>query len=143
MNKSLVAAALLAAIAACSFVLVSSAALTSNPAVSPARLSRAQELAAFREENAWKNSFVMWMFPEAWRDTLPHMAQTWLRNAIMTWTVYFGVGGLWCYYTYHCFGDKLFKAGTIPLAKDLYEQMKVSSKVRHNDCPVRYLPPAG
>jgi len=79
------------------------------------------------EENVWKNSLVMWMFPTGIREQLPHAVQTWLRNLIMVNAVYFGVGALWCYYTYFCFGDVLFAPGTIPGFKAIAEQMKVSS----------------
>lgn len=27
------------------------------------------------DENVWKNSLVMWVVPEAWRDAMPHWAQ--------------------------------------------------------------------
>jgi len=79
------------------------------------------------EENAWKNSLVMWVFPEDLVESMPHFVQTWLRNWILCAAVYFGCGGLWCYYTYFCFGDKLFRPGTIPAMKDMWEQIKVSN----------------
>lgn len=82
------------------------------------------------DENEWKNSLVMWIFPQHIRDQLPHFVQTWLRCWILCAAVYFGVGGLWCYYTYFCFGDKLFKAGTIPQFKDMLQQIKV--RCMHN-----------
>lgn len=41
--------------------------------------------------------------------------------------VYFGVGLIWCYYAYFCYGEVLFTPGTIPGLKDVAEQMKVSS----------------
>jgi hypothetical protein len=84
-----------------------------------------ERLRLLREENEWKNTFVMWMFPDSVREQIPHMVQTWLRCWILCAAVYFGVGGLWCYYTYFCFGDKLFEPGTIPGAKAMWEQIVV------------------
>ncbi|PNH02499.1 Delta(7)-sterol-C5(6)-desaturase 1 [Tetrabaena socialis] len=78
------------------------------------------------EENVWKNDLVMWMFPDSLRQQMPHFWQTWLRCWILCAAVYFGVGAAWCYYTYFCFGDKLFAPGTIPAFKDVAEQMRVS-----------------
>lgn len=88
-------------------------------------MPKAERLQLLKEENEWKNTFVMWMFPDSVRAELPHMIQTWLRCWILCAAVYFGVGGLWCYYTYFCFGDKLFAPGTIPEWKDVWEQIKV------------------
>jgi len=38
------------------------------------------------------------------------------------------MSGLWVYYAYHCFGDMLFKAGTMPEPWAVLEQIKVSTK---------------
>jgi len=87
-----------------------------------------ERLALILEENEWKNSLVMWMFPQSVQDQMPHWVQTWLRCWILCAAVYFGVGLVWCYYTYYAFGDVLFEPGTIPAWKDVSEQMKVSNK---------------
>jgi Delta7-sterol 5-desaturase len=90
-------------------------------------MPRAERLRLLHEENVWKNGFVSWMFPADTWAALPHWVQTWLRCAILCAAVYFLAGGLWCYYTYWCFGDKLFpKPGSIPAAADVLEQIKVS-----------------
>ncbi|GFH31054.1 fatty acid hydroxylase domain-containing protein [Haematococcus lacustris] len=89
-------------------------------------MPKAERLQLLLEENQWKNSLVMWMFPASVQDALPHFVQTWLRCWILCWAVYVVIGGLWCYYAYYCFGDKLFKPNTIPGMKDVLEQIKVS-----------------
>jgi len=90
-------------------------------------MPKEERLRLLKEENEWKNDLVMWMFPDNVRDQLPHWVQTWFRCWILCAAVYFGVGGLWCYYTYYCFGDVFFKPGNIPAAKDIWEQIKVSN----------------
>lgn len=93
-------------------------------------MPKAERLRLITEENEWKNSLVMWMFPQTWRDAMPHVVQTWLRCWILCAAVYFGVGAIWSYYTYFCFGDVLFTPGTIPAFKDVAEQMKVGEAGR-------------
>jgi lathosterol oxidase len=58
---------------------------------------------------------------------MPHWVQTWARCFIAVELVYFGVGAVWCYYAYFCFGDLLFAPGTIPGWKDVAEQIRVSN----------------
>eukprot|EP00798_Chlamydomonas_sp_ICE-L_P014177 gene14177-20144_t len=91
-------------------------------------MPKAERLALLIEEDEWKNSLVMWMFPDYIRDQLPRYVQAWIRNWIMCLGVYFGFGGAWCYYTYFCFGDVLFKPGTIPAMRDVVEQIWVAAK---------------
>uniref|UniRef100_A0A7S0YCH2 Fatty acid hydroxylase domain-containing protein n=1 Tax=Polytomella parva TaxID=51329 RepID=A0A7S0YCH2_9CHLO len=86
-----------------------------------------ERLTLIKEENSWKNSLVMCFFPRAWQEVLPHMFQCWLRNWILCMAVYYGIGGLWSYYAYLCYGDKLFPPGEIPALADMLEQIKVSS----------------
>lgn len=85
-----------------------------------------ERLRLMKEENTWKNSLVMGMFPDKVRQALPHMVQTWLRNFIFCALVYVGVGGLWSYYIYFCFGDKFFPPNGTPSSLDILEQMRVS-----------------
>ena len=80
------------------------------------------------EENQWKNSIVMQLLPGALGTNLPHFLQSWLRSALLCAVVYFSMSGLWVYYTYYCFGDKLFQPGAIPESKAVWEQVKVSSQ---------------
>lgn len=128
-------AALAVATAACCFVLVSSQITRPGEAtISPLKRTRQQVLQELVLENTWKNDFVMWMFPESAREQWPHSVQTWVRCMILTWAVYFSVGAVWCYYIYFCFGDKFFAPGTIPAAKDIVSQMRVSAKVRRHSC---------
>lgn len=87
----------------------------------------AERMSLLKQENQWKNELVMWMFPDSVRAQLPHEVQTWLRCWILCAAVYFIVGGAWAYYTYFCFGDILFKPGTMPGQTDVFEQIKVRS----------------
>jgi lathosterol oxidase len=89
-------------------------------------MPQSERLQLLIEENKWKNSLVMWLFPQALQDAMPHVVQTWLRCWILCAAVYFGVGAIWAYYGYFCFGDKLYAPGAIPAWKDVAEQMKVS-----------------
>jgi lathosterol oxidase len=52
--------------------------------------------------------------------------QSWLRCWIACVGLYFGVGGVWVYYTYFAFGAIFFKPGQIPKFGDIFEQMKVA-----------------
>jgi lathosterol oxidase len=90
-------------------------------------MPQSERLQLLIEENKWKNSLVMWLFPQALQDAMPHVVQTWLRCWILCAAVYFGVGAIWAYYGYFCFGDKLYAPGAIPAWKDVAEQMKVSN----------------
>ena len=90
-------------------------------------MPQAERLRLILEENEGKNSLVRGVFPDSLVAKIPHFWQTWLRCWILCMAVYFGVGALWCYYTYFCFGDKLFTPGTIPAFKDIAEQIKVST----------------
>lgn len=88
-------------------------------------MPKEERLRLLFEEDVWKNSLVMWMFPDSVRDATPHIVQTWLRNWILCAFVYYVIGAVWFYYTYFCFGDYFFKPGTIPELKDVWEQIKV------------------
>ncbi len=88
-------------------------------------MPKEERLRLLFEENAWKNSLVMWALPAEWREALPHVVQTWLRCVVLCAVVYFVTGAAWCYYVYHCFGDLLFKPGTLPGVRDVAEQIKV------------------
>lgn len=89
-------------------------------------MPKAERLRLIVEEDEWKNSLVMWMFPDSWRAQMPLFVQSWLRCWIMCLGVYFAFGAGWCYYTYFCFGDIFFKPGEIPALKDIMEQIWVS-----------------
>lgn len=84
-------------------------------------------LAELREENDWKNDLILgWWLPADWRDAMPRPVQTWLRNYVVSLAIYFSVAGLWAYYVYFAFGDRLFEQGKIPSGWDMLEQIKAS-----------------
>jgi lathosterol oxidase len=87
---------------------------------------RARILADIRAENAWKNDLVLWVLPPGWRERMPTLVQSWARNWVLCMGLYFAVGAAWAYYTYYCFGDRLYPPGHIPGAGDMLEQMKVA-----------------
>lgn len=91
-----------------------------------AQFDREQNLRRIFEENEWKNSLVMWVLPERVRDVMPHWAQSWFRCWFLCAILYFGVSGAWAYYTYVCFGDRLYPPGHIPGAADILEQIKIA-----------------
>ncbi len=72
----------------------------------------------------------MWMLPEGIKAQMPHFTHTWFRCWVMVNVVYFGVGFIWCYFAYFCFGDVLYSQGAIPGMKDVVEQMKVGESAR-------------
>lgn len=45
--------------------------------------------------------------------------------------LYFVTGGMWAYYVYLCWGDKLFAEGSMPAAADMWEQIKVDTAALH------------
>jgi Delta7-sterol 5-desaturase len=91
---------------------------------------KASRLAHITEENAWKNEVVLhyvFQLPQSWLAALPHVLQTWFRNTLATYTMYFGAGLGWLYYAYFVWGDELYKGGEeIPPLVAVLEQMKVS-----------------
>ncbi len=93
-------------------------------------ISREENLRLIREENDWKNSLVMWVFPQEFAASVPRPVQAWFRTLVFCSLVYFGVGLAWVYYIYTCFGDKLFKPGTMPAKRDVFEQIWVSGARR-------------
>lgn len=89
-------------------------------------MDRVEKLRLLKEENEWKNSLVMWIFPTTAQESLPHVVQTWLRCWILCMAVYFIVGILWSYYLYWCLADIVMKPGTVPTMGPILEQVKVS-----------------
>jgi lathosterol oxidase len=64
------------------------------------------------EETSWYNDIVLGpLLPDALRSTIPHTAQTWLRNYIAGLLLYFASGGLWCLFIYHLKRDVFFPEG--------------------------------
>jgi Delta7-sterol 5-desaturase len=72
------------------------------------------------------NGLVKPIVPPAIWERLPHFCQSWLRNFLFAAGVYFGVGFIWAYYIYHCFGSDLFPKHNVPTWRDMFEQMNVS-----------------
>eukprot|EP00891_Asterochloris_glomerata_P006347 jgi/Astpho2/6347/e_gw1.00091.33.1_t len=64
--------------------------------------------------------------PDAVRDVLPRVVQSWARNYIFCVALYCIAGSLWAYYIYACYGATLFGAGNMPAWPDMLEQIKVS-----------------
>ncbi|KAI8105512.1 hypothetical protein M9434_000097 [Picochlorum sp. BPE23] len=95
------------------------------------RARSAENLAMIREENDWKNSLVMWMFPEVVRESPlvknNRLVGSWLRNWLLATGLYFIVGLIWAYYCYFCFGSSLYPSKDhIPTMKAMVEQMQVA-----------------
>lgn len=65
----------------------------------------------------------------ACRQTLPRVFTAWLRCYLMCNVLYFVTGGMWAYYVYLCWGDKLFGDGNTPAAADMWEQIKVRQPI--------------
>lgn len=70
------------------------------------------------------SNMLMW---GACRQSLPRIFTAWLRCYLMCNVLYFVMGGMWAYYIYLCWGDKLFADGNMPAAADMWEQIKVTS----------------
>lgn len=69
-------------------------------------------LALFAEETQWYNDLVLSPLLRAkWREALPHLLETWLRNYIAGIFVYFATGGFWCFYVYYLKREKFFPTG--------------------------------
>ena len=77
----------------------------------------------FLRDNAWINALVLDRLPPFVAESLPLFFQTWLRNFVFAFAVYFVVGGLWCYYVYYCFRFQFYKDGKIPLVEDILQQV--------------------
>jgi hypothetical protein len=103
-------------------------------------ISREENLRLMRDENDWKNSLVMWVFPQEFAASVPRPVQAWFRTFVFCSLVYFGVGLAWVYYIYTCFGDKLFQPGHIPAKRDVFEQIWVSGARRRIPRARRRLP---
>jgi lathosterol oxidase len=72
------------------------------------------------------NSLIKPVVPSQIWDQLPHFCQCWLRNFVFAAGVYFGVGFIWAYYIYMCFGTDLFPNRIMPTWPAMFEQMNVS-----------------
>ena len=66
-----------------------------------------------------------------YREKLPRMLHSWLRNYVAVLALYFAVGGVWSYYIYWCFGAALFGPGKMPGMPDVLEQIKARSDLAH------------
>lgn len=80
------------------------------------------------EEDMWKNELILGrVIPKHLLQLIPHFVQGWMRNWLMCWIVFHGIGGLWAYYCYKCFGDKLYPPGHIPDWASMWQQILVSN----------------
>ncbi|KAM0832084.1 hypothetical protein ACQ4PT_065121 [Festuca glaucescens] len=56
----------------------------------------------FQEETGWYNEMLLSVvLPGNWWRVLPHLVQSWLRNCIGVYLMYFIIGFLWCFVIYH------------------------------------------
>lgn len=60
---------------------------------------------------------------------MPRMVHSWLRNYLACMAMYFAVGSMWVYYIYWCFGNVFFGPGKIPGVSDVFEQIRVCSRL--------------
>jgi lathosterol oxidase len=59
-------------------------------------------LRQFVEETAWYNEiFLSHVVPGDWWRALPHPLQSWLRNGLGGYLIYFACGFLWCFVIYY------------------------------------------
>lgn len=59
-------------------------------------------LELFVEETSFYNRIVLGtIFPNFSLDPFPHILQTWLRNCVGGFLIYFFSGFLWCFYIYY------------------------------------------
>lgn len=111
----------------CSTVFSNETGSCSPAAFLPSRTPPAVKLQHFKEEDDWKNSLALPFLSHETRSSLPRVVAAWLRCYVMVNVVYFLTGGMWAYYVYLCWGDRFFSTGNMPAAKDMWEQIKVSS----------------
>jgi lathosterol oxidase len=56
----------------------------------------------FRDETGWYNEMVLSVVvPGDWWRGLPHLVQSWLRNCVGVYLMYFIIGFLWCFVIYY------------------------------------------
>jgi hypothetical protein len=87
---------------------------------------RAQLIQQLRDENDWKDSLALWVFPDSWVAAMPRVVRSWLRCWLMCMLLYVATGAAWAYYIYGVFRRQLFGGGPTPAASDMLEQIKVT-----------------
>eukprot|EP00271_Cylindrocystis_brebissonii_P003660 TRINITY_DN14861_c0_g1_i1.p1 TRINITY_DN14861_c0_g1~~TRINITY_DN14861_c0_g1_i1.p1 ORF type:complete len:345 (-),score=30.28 TRINITY_DN14861_c0_g1_i1:607-1641(-) len=80
----------------------------------------------FVAETQLYNDIVLSFLPLKLRQSLPHVAQTWLRNYVAGTLVYFATGGLWCLYIYQFRASWFFPTGEMPSTEAMLKQIRVA-----------------
>lgn len=80
----------------------------------------------FEQDNKNINALFSWMLPEAVRTGAPEFFLAWFRNWMGGCILYLGLGWVWSYYIYFCFGDHFFPSKNVPTYGDMLEQIRVA-----------------
>lgn len=89
------------------------------------------QLQLLMKDNDFANSLVTWVLPKALLKNMSRFAICWFRMWFLNVVFYLGVGAIWCYYCYFCFGKQLFDEGMMPPIKDMLKQMGVAISAMH------------
>ncbi|KGN54626.1 delta(7)-sterol-C5(6)-desaturase [Cucumis sativus] len=86
-------------------------------------------LELFVEETSFYNRIVLGtIFPNFSLDPFPHILQTWLRNCVGGFLIYFFSGFLWCFYIYYWKRNVYVPKDSIPSNKSMLLQILVTIK---------------
>ncbi|CAM0879020.1 unnamed protein product [Alopecurus aequalis] len=82
----------------------------------------------FREETGWYNEMLLSVVIPGgrWRG-LPHLAQSWLRNCVGVYLMYFTIGFLWCFVIYYWKRHAYVPKDSIPTVEAMKKQIIVAS----------------
>ncbi|KAM0897351.1 hypothetical protein ACQ4PT_022614 [Festuca glaucescens] len=82
----------------------------------------------FLEETGWYNEMLLSVvLPGHWWRMLPHLVQSWLRNCIGVYLMYFIIGFLWCFVIYHWKQHDYVPKDSIPTMEAMKKQIHVAS----------------
>uniref|UniRef100_A0A0D9UWG4 aldehyde oxygenase (deformylating) n=1 Tax=Leersia perrieri TaxID=77586 RepID=A0A0D9UWG4_9ORYZ len=86
-------------------------------------------LRQFVDETTWYNEiFLSHVVPGDWWRGLPHPLQSWLRNCLGGYLLYFACGFLWCFVIYYWKRHSYIPKDSVPTVEAMKKQIIVASK---------------
>eukprot|EP00238_Polyblepharides_amylifera_P004746 CAMPEP_0196586820 /NCGR_PEP_ID=MMETSP1081-20130531/55700_1 /TAXON_ID=36882 /ORGANISM="Pyramimonas amylifera, Strain CCMP720" /LENGTH=325 /DNA_ID=CAMNT_0041908825 /DNA_START=106 /DNA_END=1083 /DNA_ORIENTATION=+ len=86
------------------------------------------EMDVILKQIEWKHNLVLWVLPWKLRAGLSPLLESWIANMLLGFTLYLGLGALWCLVIFRMAIDTRYgiQAENVPAAKDIWAQIKVS-----------------
>lgn len=94
-------------------------------------MDRPKNLELLMNDIDFANSLAMWVLPESVKGRMSRFAICWFRMWFLNLSIYLGLGAVWCYYVYFCFGKQLFGEKNTPTLQDMRQQIFVAVSSMH------------